>query len=109
MDIAYLHIVFNHLPIMGVPLALGVLLLGLWTRNDAIVRTALLAFVVLGLATVVVALAGLGAEDWAEHVARFDEEAIDAHRAMAVLGLVTTLVLAIVSAVVFHRGGGFAA
>jgi hypothetical protein len=109
MNIAYLHIVFNHLPIMGVPIGLGVLLLGLWTRNDAIVRAALLAFVALGIATVVVFLAGLGAEDWAEHVARFSEKAIDAHRAMATLGLVVTVVLVIASALVFRANGGMAA
>jgi hypothetical protein len=109
MNIAYLHIVFNHLPIMGVPVALGVLLLGLWTRNDAVVRAAQLAFVVLGAATVVVALAGLGAEDWAEHVARFSEQAIDAHRAMAFLALGTTLVLAVAAGVVFFANGGVGA
>ena len=32
MDIAYLHVVINHLPIMGVPIVLGLLLLPLMTR-----------------------------------------------------------------------------
>jgi hypothetical protein len=30
MEVAYLHVVTNHLPIFGVPLALALLLFGLW-------------------------------------------------------------------------------
>lgn len=47
MEIAYLHVVINHLPIMGVPIALGLLLLGIWAKNDSIKRASFLAFFLL--------------------------------------------------------------
>lgn len=62
MDIAYLHIVLNHLPIMGIPIGLGLLLLGIFTRSDAIKRAAFLTFIVLGIMTIPVFLTGNGGE-----------------------------------------------
>lgn len=41
MEIACLRVVTNHLPIFGVPLALALLLLGLWTREPSVQRAAI--------------------------------------------------------------------
>jgi hypothetical protein len=108
MDIACLHVVINHLPIMGVPLALGLLLLGAWTRDDAIKRAALLGFVVLGALTVPVFLTGKGGEDFVEDAAGVAAGAIDAHEDMATLAFGATGVLAVVSLALFLRHGGVA-
>ena len=107
MEIAYLHVVINHLPIMGVPIALGLLLLGLWARDDSIKRAALLAFVVLGLLTVAVFLTGKGGEDFVEHVAGVSEDAIEAHEDMATLAFIAVGVLAVLSLYFFLRHGGY--
>ena len=107
MEIAYLHVVINHLPIMGVPIALGLLLLGLWARDDSIKRAALLAFVVLGVLTVAVFLTGKGGEDFVEHVAGVSEDAIEAHEDMATLAFIAVGVLAMLSLYFFLRHGGY--
>jgi len=107
MEIAYLHVVINHLPIMGVPIALGLLLLGIWARDESIKRAALLAFVVLGLLTVVVFLTGKGGEDFVEHVAGVSDDAIEAHEEMATLAFIAVEVLAVLSLYFFLRHGGY--
>ena len=61
---AYLHVVLNHLPIVGIPFGLGLLLLGAVTKNGSIKRAALLCFVTLGTLTVPVYLTGKGGEDF---------------------------------------------
>jgi len=108
MDIAYLHVVINHLPIMGVPIALGLLLLGLWARDDAIKRAALLSFVVLGLLTIPVFLTGKVGEDFIERVPGLSGEAIDAHEDMATLAFAGTELLAALALFLFLRHGGLA-
>ena len=107
MEIAYLHVVINHLPIMGVPIVLGVLLLGLWTRDESIKRAALLGFVVLGVLTVPVFLTGKGGEDFVEHVAGVSDDAIDAHEDAATMAFIAVEVLAALSLVLFLRYGGY--
>ena len=106
MDIAYLHIVINHLPIMGVPFALGLLLLGLLTRNDSIKRAALLAFVLLGALTVPVYLTGKGGEDFVEDLAGVSEAAIEAHERMALFALLSVGASALFSLFAFLKYRG---
>ncbi len=106
MEIAYLHVVINHLPIMGVPIALGVLLLGVWVRESSIKRAALLAFVVIGLVTIAVYLTGEGGEDFVERIASINEEAIEDHEEMATVALIAVEVLATLSLLVFLASGG---
>ena len=106
MELAYLHVVINHLPIMGVPVGIFVLALGMFARIDAIKRAGLLVFVAIGLATVAVYLAGQGGEDFVEHLPGVSEDAIEAHEGMAGIALFATELLALLSLGVFARYGG---
>lgn len=106
MDIAYLHIVLNHLPIIGIPFGLGLLLLGVVTKNDSIKRAALLAFVLLGALTVPVYLTGKGGEDFVEDLAGVSEGAIEAHERMASITLLPVGALALFSLFAFVKYGG---
>lgn len=108
MNAAYLHVVINHLPIMGVPIAIGLLVLGLWTRDHAIRLAALLSFVVLGALTVPVYLAGHEGEDFIEHAPGVFEDAIDAHEDAATVAFAATELLAVMALLVFLRYGGLA-
>jgi hypothetical protein len=106
MDIAYLHVVINHLPIMGVPIALALMLLGMWSRSEAVKHAALLAFVALGVATVAVYLTGHGGEDFVERAAGVNEDAIERHEEMATVAFVAVEILAALSLVLFVAYGG---
>lgn len=83
LDIAGLHIVLNHLPIIGVPMGLVLLRLGVLTRNDSLKRAALLALVLLRTLTVPVYLTGKGGEDFVEDLAGVSDAAIEAHERIA--------------------------
>lgn len=93
MDATHLHLVVNHLPIVGVFLSIPLLLLALWRRHD---RGALLA------AVTVLALSGAGAgaafltgepaEERVEDLPGISESAVETHEeraatATAVAGL----------------------
>jgi len=106
MDIAYLHVAINHLPIMGVPILLALLLLGMWSGSESIKRAALLGFVALGVATVAVFLAGKGGEDFVERLPDVSHDAIERHERMATVALVAVEGLALLSLLVFVRSGG---
>lgn len=106
MNIAYLHIVLNHLPIVGVPFGLGLLLLGVLTKNDSIKRSALLAFVVVGILTVPVYLTGRGGEDFVEDLAGVSEDSIHAHEDMASIAFISVGVLALSSLFAFLKYQG---
>jgi hypothetical protein len=106
MNLAHLHIVFNHLPIMGVPIGVGLLALGAWAGNESIKRAALLVFIAIGIATIPIYLLGRGGEDFVEHLAGVSEDAIEAHEDMAGAALLSIELLALVSVVVFARYGG---
>ncbi len=62
MSFAHLHLVLNHVPVIGVGLALLLLLYGLLRRSDEVVRATLIGFVALALVTVPAYLTGEPAE-----------------------------------------------
>jgi hypothetical protein len=105
MEIAYLHVMFNHLPIMGVPIGLALLLLGLWTRSDSVKRAALLTLVVIGILTMPIFVAGKGGERFVED-AGLSDASIEAHEHMANIALGSTELLAALSLYFFLKHGG---
>lgn len=108
MDIAYLHIITNHIPIIGVPFALFLLLLGIWRKSDDLKAAAFLIFVFLGFATLGTFLLGQGGEDFVEDLASVSENAIEAHEDFAKFALASVAVTAIISLFALIRYKGFA-
>ncbi len=106
MDLAYLHIVTNHIPIVGVPFALLILLLGIWRRSDELKAVAFLAFTVLGIATLGVFLLGQGGEDFVEDLAGISENAIEDHEKMGIVSLISVGITAVLSllGLIFYKG-----
>jgi hypothetical protein len=106
MDLAYLHIVTNHIPIIGVPFALILLLLGIWSRSDVLKAAAFLTFAVLGIATLGVFLLGQGGEDFVEELAGVSHDAIEDHEKMGLVSLIAVSITAIVSlfGLIFYKG-----
>jgi hypothetical protein len=106
MNLAYMHVVINHFPIMGVPIGLFLLAVGAFAGNEAIKRAALLVFVLVGLVTIPVFLLGRAGHEYVEHLPGVSEAAVDAHGAMAGVALLATELLALLSVVAFARYGG---
>lgn len=98
MDFAYLHIVTNHIPIIGVPIGVTLLAFGMWRRSDELKTFSLILFAVLGVAAIATFLLGQAGEDFVEHLAGVSEDAIHDHEDFAKIALASVLLTAIVSA-----------
>jgi hypothetical protein len=62
MNWAHFHIIINHIPVIGVPIVLIFLIVGLWMRNTGVIKAALVGFAALGAISVLVAAAGLAGQ-----------------------------------------------
>ncbi len=66
VNVAHLHLVLNHFPIIGVILTLPWLAYALFFKNASILRASLITLVAIALITIPVYLSGEGAEDIVE-------------------------------------------
>ena len=98
MNPAHLHIILNHIPVVGIPIALAVLIYGVLRRSEEVKRVALLSFIVIAAITIPTYLAGRAAEDMVEHLPGVDDDTIDVHKAAATIGLISTSILGLISA-----------
>jgi uncharacterized membrane protein len=66
MNGAHLHLLINHVPVLGTGFALALLAFSVWKRSEDIRKAALASFVIVALAAVATYLTG----EPAEHVVR---------------------------------------
>ena len=59
MNAPHLHLILNHVPTIGSAIALGLLLLGLLRRQEALTRVSLEVFYVVALLTLPAYLSGV--------------------------------------------------
>ncbi len=97
MNAAHLHIVLNHIPVIGVPFGAVLLIFGLVRRSEEVKRAALLAFVLIALITVPTFLSGKAAEDIVEHLPGVVDDLIEHHEDAALIALISTSVLGALS------------
>lgn len=106
METAYLHLVTNHIPIIGIPFTLTVLLIGIWRNSDEIKAWSFFIFGFLGLATIAVFLLGQGGEDFVEELAGVSHDAIEDHEEFATFALGSVLLTAAAAIFALVRYGG---
>jgi uncharacterized membrane protein len=92
MNFAYLHLVLNHIPMIGLPVALAFLLYGIYCKNQSSQRFSLLMLVALAAMVIPVYLTGEPAEEVVEHLPGVVESVIESHEEAAELSLVLTLI-----------------
>lgn len=97
MNPAHLHIILNHIPVIGVPFAAALLGYGLLRKSEEVKTASLLAFVIIAALTIPTFLAGKAAEDMIEHLPGVSEQLIETHEGAALTGLIATLALGAVS------------
>ncbi len=90
MNLAHIHLILNHIPVVGIPVALAFLVYGIYVKNQPSQGFALL--VLSGLASVVfpVYFTGEPAEKVIEHLPGVAESFIEAHESAAMFSLVLT-------------------
>jgi len=97
MNAAQVHLMLNHVPVIGVILATLLLAVGLGMRSRDVVRVTFGLFVVLALSGVVVYLTGEPVEEMVEDQPGVEHETLEAHEefslpatiALGIVGLVS--------------------
>ena len=98
MDAVHIHLLLNHVPVIGAVIAFLLLGAAAFRRGDELVRAALALYVLIGLATLVVFLTGEPAEEAIESLPGFSDSIVERHEEFALvssvaLGVAATLAL----------------
>lgn len=107
MDWVHLHLALNHLPVLGTPFLLG-LLLWSWARRQAVtLRFSLWLFVVLAAASIAIKFTGDFAAEKIEASPGFDKALIERHEQSADQATTGVFFMGIAAAVALFlsRGG----
>lgn len=98
IDAAHLHLMLNHLPVIGAPLLLLLLTLALLRHSGELTLVALGLIVGLAAATGLVYFTGEPAEELVEHAPWFQEALTEVHEEQATIGLVAALATGLLAA-----------
>lgn len=99
MNWAHLHLLSNHVPVLGTVFGLGLLAYALIRRSEVLQRAALNTFVAVALVAVPVYFTGEPAEEVVERAAGVSKGTIDAHEASALISLIGVELLGVVALV----------
>jgi uncharacterized membrane protein len=107
-DAAHLHLMLNHLPVIGAPLLLILLGIGLLRRSSELIRVSFALIVALALASALVYITGEPAEELVEHAPWFQHALLERHEDHAAIALGASLVsgVAAIAGLVFQRRPG---
>jgi hypothetical protein len=92
MSAAHLHLILNHIPVLGVPLCLILLVIGIVQKSGSLTRLAYVLTVGVALVTIPVFLTGEPAEEIVEHLPGVAERFIEAHESVAETAMILTLI-----------------
>jgi len=105
MDATHIHLLLNHIPILGSLFALCLLLYGLIRKNASLEQAGLVTFVIAGLFALPVFFSGEDAEDAVEKLAGVSEFFIEEHEDLALIALwaiIVTAVLSLIGLYTYH-------
>ena len=83
MDATHLHLLFNHVGILGLLFSACILLVAILLKSGILKRTAMTGFVIAAVAAAVTMNTGEGAEETVEHISGVAEAAIHEHEEAA--------------------------
>lgn len=106
MNLAHLHLLLNHVPVIGIPLGLLLLAWGMVRRSDDLLRGGLLLLVITGFAAIPAYFTGEPAEDVVEHLPGVAASLVEAHEEAATAAAVAAAVLGVLAAVALYVGRG---
>ena len=97
MNWAHVHLLLNHVPVLGTVFGLGLLGYAIIRRSDTLKRAALNTFVAVALVALPVYFTGEPAEELVEDAAGVAQGTIDAHEDSALMSLIGVEVLGVVA------------
>jgi hypothetical protein len=99
MNLAHLHLMLTHLPVIGTPAVAALLLWALIRGSRELLRTAVGAAVIVAAISYPVFLTGEPAEDQVENATWYQERMVHDHEERAEVALIAVLVTGLVAAV----------
>jgi hypothetical protein len=107
MNPAHLHLMLNHLPIIGTPFVLAVLAWGVLRGSREIIRLAAAGAVIVAALTYPVFLTGEPAEERVENSTWFQERLVHQHEERAEVALIAMIVTGLAAGALLwvSRGG----
>jgi len=107
MNATHLHLLLNHVPVLGTAFGLGLLVFGMWRKSSELQKAALGTFVIAALVGVPAYLTGEPAEEGVESLPGVTEAFIEQHESAASIaftGIVALGVIAMIGLFLFRRG-----
>lgn len=103
----HLHLMFNHIPILGAIFLTLLLAYALWRSQPEVQRLTLACTALVALLTVPVYFTGEPAEEAIEHTQGYDEKLVEQHEDRGKITMIVVLVTgaAAVGALAMARGG----
>jgi uncharacterized membrane protein len=92
MNLAHLHLLLNHFPIIGTIIALGLFIASFIGKNDDLKRSSLIVFVAMALITLPTFFSGIGAQRTIRKDNAVAAAIVDRHEGAAILSLFFILV-----------------
>jgi len=92
MNLAHLHLLLNHFPIIGTIVALGLFITSFIGKNDDLKRSALIIFAAMALITLPAFFSGIGAQRAVRKEAGVSTAVIDRHEGAAILAMFLMLI-----------------
>jgi hypothetical protein len=107
MNGAHLHLLINHVPVLGTVFALALLTFAVWRRSEDIRKAALATFVIVALAAIATYLTGEPAEHDVKGLPAISDALIERHddaAGIALGGAIAMGLLALVGLIWFRAG-----
>lgn len=97
MDLVHIHLLLNHVPVIGLVIGFAILVWGLFRKSGELKDAGLLVLFVTSLAAIPVYLTGEPAEEAVEKLAGVSEQIIELHEDAAVFSLALCISVGIVA------------
>src|SRR5438270_3536213 len=85
INLAHLHLLLNHIPVIGTIIAIGLFLISFFERNDDLRRSSLIVFAAVALLTIPTFVSGFGAQVNLSEQPGVSKELIQRHEGAALL------------------------
>jgi uncharacterized membrane protein len=99
MSLVHIHLLLNHIPVVGMGIALLLFAVAVIRKSDELVKVILSLFIALAVVSIPVYLTGDPAKDVVKHMPDVSRDLIEAHDDAASYALATVEVLGVASLV----------
>ncbi len=98
MNWAHIHLMVNHIPVMGVIFGILLLLLAIIKKSDELKKVSLGIFIVITLSSLLVYFTGEPSEEVVENLPGVAESLIEEHEEMAFIATIAVAILGVIAA-----------